>query len=157
LTFGIIRIVKMSCIICQESGPEPLRENCNCSCKYKRHDSCWIDYVHSTAKVKCLLCRKEIVAPPKTRSSMNKTVNPIQVTSETAPYSQSLLPAGQRISYEEFCEIIHSHNNSYQNAPSTPHQQPQQQEKKKTLNTFTKVVLGLCIIAVIVLIVVVIF
>lgn len=88
---------------------------------------------------------------------MNKTINPIQVTSETAPYSQSLLPTGQRISYEEFCEIVNSHNNSYQNAPSTPPQPSQQQDKKKTLNTFTKVVIGLCIIAVIVLIVVVIF
>ena len=150
----------MSCIICQESGPEPLHENYNCSCKYKRHDSCWIDYVHSTTKVKCLLCRKDIVAPPKTNTSMNKTVNPIQVTSQTTPYSQPLLPTGQRITYEEFCEIIHSHNNSYQNAPlppQQPQQQPQQQEKKKTINTFTKVLLGLCIVAVIVLIIVVIF
>ena len=87
---------------------------------------------------------------------MNKTVNPIQVTSQTTPYSQPLLPTGQRITYEEFCEIIHSHNNSYQNAPLPP-QQPQQQEKKKTINTFTKVLLGLCIVAVIVLIIVVIF
>lgn len=42
----------MECIICKGVGVEPLSDNTNCSCKYKRHNSCWIDYVHSTDKVK---------------------------------------------------------------------------------------------------------
>lgn len=50
----------MECIICRELGNEPLIENTICDCKYKRHNSCWIDYVHSTSTVKCILCRKEI-------------------------------------------------------------------------------------------------
>ncbi len=52
----------MECIICRESGNETLFDNYSCECKYKRHNSCWIDYVHSTDKVKCLLCRQEIKA-----------------------------------------------------------------------------------------------
>jgi hypothetical protein len=54
----------MECIICREIGPEPLLDNSICECKYKVHSSCWIDYVHTTTTVKCLLCRKEIQRPP---------------------------------------------------------------------------------------------
>jgi hypothetical protein len=155
----------MSCIICQESGPEPLHENTNCSCKYKRHNSCWIDYVHSTTKVKCLLCRKEIVAPPKTQSTLNKPRTPVQPISDTLPYSQPLLPSGQRITYQEFCEIVNSHNNSYQNAdinititPSNPiRSQPvrTQQPNTSSMNKFLKIVLGLAIVVAIVVVLVI--
>lgn len=146
----------MSCIICQESGPEPLHENINCSCKYKRHNSCWIDYVHSTSKVKCLLCRKDIVAPPKTNSALNKTLNPVQSISDTSPYSQSLLPPGQRISYEEFCEIVNSHNNSYQNSDSVITITQPIQPKIQKSNKLLKIVLGLAIVAAIVTVLVII-
>jgi hypothetical protein len=54
----------MECIICRETGPEPLLDNSICECKYKVHSSCWIDYVHTTTTVKCLLCRKEIQRQP---------------------------------------------------------------------------------------------
>lgn len=59
----------MECIICKERGREPLIDNTKCSCKYKIHISCWIDYVHSTQKVKCILCRQEIpsTGPPPPR------------------------------------------------------------------------------------------
>lgn len=55
----------MECIICQDSGVEPLQNNTSCTCKYKRHISCWIDYVHSNKILKCPLCRKEIATSRK--------------------------------------------------------------------------------------------
>lgn len=151
----------MSCIICHETGDEPLHENISCSCKYTRHNSCWIDYVHSTSKVKCLLCRKDIATPPKTKTTLNRPRNPVPVSSNTSPYSQSLLPAGERISYQEFCEIVNSHNTSYQNSDinititHTPVTAPAATQTKPKYSTLAKIVIGFCIIALIVTIVVI--
>jgi hypothetical protein len=153
----------MSCIICHETGEEPLHENLSCSCKYTRHNSCWIDYVHSTSKVKCLLCRKDIVAPPKTKSSLNKPRNPISVpvSSNISPYSQSLLPPGERISYQEFCEIVNSHNTSYQNSDvniTVTHTHVSARDATQTkpkYSTLAKIVMGFCIIALIVTVLVI--
>lgn len=52
----------MECIICQDIGAEPLQDNTSCTCKYKVHNSCWIDYVNSKTNVTCLLCRKEHIS-----------------------------------------------------------------------------------------------
>ncbi len=101
------------------------------------------------------------MAPPKTKSSLNKPRNPISVpvSSNTSPYSQSLLPPGERISYQEFCEIVNSHNNSYQNSDSnitvthTPIAAVTQTKPK--YSNLAKIVLGFCIIALIVTIVVI--
>jgi len=49
----------MECIICQDAGTEPLKDNEECACKYKVHNSCWLDYVRHVNNVTCLLCRKE--------------------------------------------------------------------------------------------------
>jgi len=49
----------MECIICQDAGTEPLKDNEECACKYKVHNSCWLDYVRHVNNVRCLLCRKE--------------------------------------------------------------------------------------------------
>jgi hypothetical protein len=46
-----------TCIICLGVGDEPLIENNRCPCKYKRHNSCWIDYVHSIPNIICLECK----------------------------------------------------------------------------------------------------
>ena len=55
----------MECIICQDDKSEPLHDNIFCTCKYKIHTSCWIDYVHSKTTVTCLMCRKERVEAKK--------------------------------------------------------------------------------------------
>lgn len=49
-----------SCIICTDSTPEGLKKNDLCPCKYYVHSACWVDYVHSTPRVRCLMCRKNV-------------------------------------------------------------------------------------------------
>lgn len=100
----------MDCIICQDSGTEPLQDNTNCPCKYKRHPSCWIDYVHSKNNVICPLCRKDLTVKP--------TPKPTQSRPQAAPpYSPQLYTVpeetGQQISYHEFVDIV-GRSNSYQ-------------------------------------------
>ena len=104
----------MECIICQDSGAEPLQDNTACSCKYKRHTSCWIDYVHSSTNLKCLMCRKDLSVKqtPKTKSSLTTPLR--QATS--IPYSPQLSPVeetGQQITYQEFVDIV-AQSNSYE-------------------------------------------
>lgn len=54
----------MECIICQDAGPEPLHDSKLCTCKYKIHSHCWIEYLNSTNKVKCVCCRTEFTSVP---------------------------------------------------------------------------------------------
>jgi hypothetical protein len=104
----------MNCIICQDLGSEPLQDITSCTCKYKCHNSCWIDYVHSTTKVKCLLCRKDlsIKKTPKTNSALRTehiTISPYSSNLNTIPEESDT-----QITYQEFVNIL-SQNNSYQN------------------------------------------
>jgi hypothetical protein len=88
----------MECIICLTDGSEPLQENRTCPCKYKRHTSCWIDYVHSVSVVKCPMCRHDLSQPlpvPKTPPVTRQEFTEIRRNSP-----------GQSISYEEFVEIV---------------------------------------------------
>jgi hypothetical protein len=106
----------MNCIICQDSGSEPLQDNTLCSCKYKRHSSCWIDYVHSTPHIKCLICRKDLsVKPvPKTKSSLT---TPLRQHFVTAPYtSQPPSDSWRQITYQEFVDTINQNTTYQQNA-----------------------------------------
>lgn len=64
----------MECLICLNAGPEPLQENTACSCRYKRHISCWIDYVHSQPTLKCPTCRKNLAALPRPYTACGPTV-----------------------------------------------------------------------------------
>lgn len=81
-----------TCIICQDIGPEPLRKNRLCTCKYTTHNTCWAEYAKLATKeggkLRCPMCRKECVEAAK-----------------------PLLPGheggrGQQLSYEEFCEEV---------------------------------------------------
>ena len=49
----------MECIICQDTGIEPLQDNEECACKYKIHNSCWLDYIRHVNNITCLMCRKK--------------------------------------------------------------------------------------------------
>ncbi len=90
----------MVCIICQDTGSEPLHDNKFCSCKYKTHTSCWNDYASSTDKIKCLLCRKEVSIKP-----VIETIHTPLIQPSAPPYS-SPEPQRQQITYQEFVEII---------------------------------------------------
>ena len=69
----------MECIICQDDNSEPLHDNNACTCKYKVHNSCWIEYVHSKSKAACLICRKEHI-PPETVQEQDNTYHDIVIT-----------------------------------------------------------------------------
>jgi hypothetical protein len=148
----------MDCIICQDTGSEPLQENTSCTCKYKRHISCWIDYVHSRSKVICPLCRKDLTVKPtpKTKPTASTPLRqpaPVQ----PIPYTPQLrtIPEenGRQITYQEFCEIVHQNNQqTLQNVVIQVNNTTQvntnnNQEKGKKL---MKLVFILCVIAVII-------
>jgi len=140
---------KMECIICQDSGAEPLQDNTACSCKYKRHTTCWIDYVHSATNLKCLMCRKDlsVKAAPKSKSPPIAPVRPLP----SIPYTPQHAPVeeiGQQITYQEFLDTV----------ACPPQQQPQQQRQpviRKPISTsqkLLKIALCLGILAVIVVV-----
>jgi hypothetical protein len=93
----------MECIICLTDGSEPLQENRTCPCKYKRHNSCWIDYVHSVTVVKCPMCRHDLSQPLPKTPLIQGSVQP--VTRQEFTEIQRNSP-GQSITYEEFVEIV---------------------------------------------------
>lgn len=141
----------MECIICKDTGSEPLQDNFSCACKYKRHNSCWIDYVHSTKTVKCLICREPIkaVAPPKTQSALHRPTitTPLIQPSAPEPYA---LPSGTPISINEVQQILEI--NTYQN--NNPVVQPKS-EKVAAKQKSTKVYKAICILGIVIFIVVV--
>ncbi len=138
----------MTCIICHDSTSEPLYENKYCSCKYEKHASCWIDYVHSKTTLSCPICRKELSvkqpAPPK----------------RNLPYATRMEPISeeniQSLSYQEFQDylseniIMHNRSHITQQRQSLIHNQSQQENK---CNKITKMILTLSIIVVIIVVV----
>ena len=164
ISIGIILIIvtsKMECIICQDSGTEPLQDNTACSCKYKRHTSCWIDYVHSTTNLKCLMCRKDLSVKATPKSKSPPTV-PVRLP-PSIPYSPQRTPdeeTGQQITYQEFIDTV-AQSNSYQHTrnievqPSIRVQQPQQQVVQKPISKFKKCLkIALCLVIIIVIVIV---
>lgn len=151
----------MECIICQDTGLEPVQDNTTCSCKYKCHPSCWVDYVHSREKVICPLCRKDLTVKktPKTKSSMN---TPLRASAPaiTMPYAPQLrtIPedSGRQITYQEFVDTINNHM-ATQNTVIEVHQPPQRVANPQRIQTKGEkiaklvVILGI-IVAVVVLI-----
>ncbi len=119
----------MECIICQDTGSEPVQDNTTCSCKYKRHTSCWIDYVHSRDKIICPLCRKDLTVKktPKTKSSVN---TPLRASAPvaTTPYAPQLrtIPedSGRQITYQEFIDTIEQYNSTHTAIEVRPSIQP---------------------------------
>ena len=129
----------MECLICQDSGSEPLQDNIACSCKYKRHASCWIDYVHSKNELHCPMCRKDISTKSKKR--FIPQVRPVRVP----PYIPILEPIreerSRQTSYEELRDSDRTLSSSYQNNVSIPvntvhnirvEQETSSQNKKET-------------------------
>lgn len=114
----------MDCIICQDSGQELLQENTACPCKYKRHASCWIDYVHSKTKLICPMCRKDLTAKPKASTPKPTPYTPLV---RTIPES-----TGHVITYQEFVDTIHQ-NTVIQVAPSAPPVQQAVQKPRQAL------------------------
>lgn len=122
----------MECIICQDTGSEPLQDNIGCSCKYKQHPSCWIDYVHSREKVICPLCRKDLTLKkaPKTNSSLYRplmeSIPRVPVT--TVPYTPQIhsVPeeSGRQITYQEFIDTIQQYNTTHTAIEVRPSVQP---------------------------------
>jgi uncharacterized Zn finger protein (UPF0148 family) len=151
----------MECIICQDTGLEPVQDNTTCSCKYKCHPSCWVDYVHSREKVICPLCRKDLTVKktPKTKSSMN---TPLRASAPaiTTPYAPQLrtIPedSGRQITYQEFVDTINNHMATH-NTVIEVHQPPQRVANPQRIQTKGEkiaklvVILGI-IVAVVVLI-----
>jgi hypothetical protein len=143
----------MECIICQDKGSEPLQENTFCTCKYKTHNSCWVDYVHSKDKVTCPLCRKDISFKPATIHTpliqpTAPQISPPSVTQQiTTPYIPS---RGQQITYQEFVEIIRHHQpqNTVITIPTAVQQPIQQTQQTQQPNSkkMIKVLIGLALV-----------
>ncbi len=149
----------MECIICQDTGSEPLHENTSCKCKYKRHISCWIDYVHSRDKVICPLCRVDLSSKPvpKTKTSMSSPTitTPLRLSHQT-PYTPQLITIpeeqGRQITYQEFVDTVNQ-NTIIQVRPSVqPVAQPENPKDLPLGKKIAKVIIGLGIITIIVLI-----
>jgi hypothetical protein len=107
----------MECIICQDTGSEPLQDNTSCTCKYKRHISCWIDYVHSRQKVICPLCRKDLTVKPTSKPNIHTPLRqstPVQQTPYTPQLRTIPEETGRIITYQEFCDIVHQNNQQMQ-------------------------------------------
>lgn len=139
----------MTCIICHDSTSEPLYDNTYCSCKYEKHASCWIDYVHSNSKLNCPICRKDL-----------SIKQPISQPIRNLPYAtrMEIIPEEhtQTLTYQEFqdylSENIITHNRSnitQQRQRLIQNQQPQESK----WNKITKMVLTLSIIVVIVVVI----
>lgn len=157
----------MECIICKDAGDEPLHDNTSCKCKYKYHNSCWVDYVNSKETLQCLMCRTKIGTTTKTRSRLFNPPPP------SAPPVQPYV--AQTLTFQEFREVLGlprnpdtqtTHNTTTPLIPprSQSSLQPQQQQQTNRRKPFTemtsaekgKFVLGaICIVAVIVIVIVI--
>ena len=97
----------MECLICKDTGNEPLRNSTNCTCKYQCHDSCWIEYVHSQRKLKCPMCRRVLNSVPKTRSALfssyQRLTNMFDSSAlPSAPSSEPYSSQTRELTYQEF-------------------------------------------------------
>lgn len=138
------KLSKMECIICQDTGSEPVKDNTICACKYKYHSSCWIDYVHSRDKIICPLCRKDLTS--KKSASTNLT-HPVPIP---LPYTSHVITIPQesgQITYQEFVDTIQQYT-TIEVQPITP-PLPLQQSPKAVLITKVLICLAILIIAIV--------
>ena len=129
----------MECIICKDSGSEPIQDNTHCKCKYKYHSSCWIDYIHSKNKVTCPLCRIDI--------SIKATLHTPLIQATAPPYAIQNTSSEQQITYQEFVVIVEQYNTSH-----TSNIQPVQIESPRHLSIsqkVIKVIVGISILVII--------
>jgi hypothetical protein len=149
----IIKSTKMNCIICQDIGSEPLKDNSVCSCKFKYHSSCWIDYVHSGTKTKCPVCRSEFknIIKNKQSTKTSKESNTMPYTIQpSAPPPPSV---GIHISYQEFHDTVVQSTNSYQQSNRISEQTSQNNNDLKLSKSF-KLLLCSLILTIIVVVVI---
>jgi hypothetical protein len=102
------------CLICKDTGSEPIIDNTKCTCKYKYHNTCWNRYVKSKTPVLCLLCR----APLSTYEMSSLPQIPYR-------YNNTHRTLEQQITYQEFVERV----NIYYRQP-----QPQPQPSAPVVN-----------------------
>lgn len=136
----------MTCIICHDSTSEPLYDNTYCSCKYEKHASCWIDYVHSNSKLNCPTCRKDL----SIKQHISQPIRNLPYTTRMEPIHEEHT---QTLTYQEFqdylSENILTHNSRHiQHRLIQNQSQPESKWKK-----ITKIVLTLSIIVVIVIVI----
>lgn len=128
----------MECLICKDLGEEPLQENTACSCKYKRHNSCWIDYIHSRPKSTCPLCRTDLSVKAKYIPKV--------------PYTPQLRTIPEERSREERLTLV---TQSYQNESVVIEVHQQQQIQKKVSKFLTSLLCAALITAIVVLVIIV--
>lgn len=145
----------MECLICKDSGNEPLRNSTNCTCKYQCHDSCWIEYVHSQRKLKCPMCRRVLNSVPKTKSALFSSYQRLSnMFDPSAPPSEPYSSQGRELGYEEFRDVL-GFTNTHQTTP----QNNNRRKKFSEMNTGEKVKFAggvLCIVAIVVISIVII-
>jgi hypothetical protein len=81
----------MECLFCLSSGTEPIQDNTTCPCRYKRHISCWIDYVHSKPTLQCPTCRKDLTIKRPIPTSLTPFRSWPQPSAPYAPQLQPIL------------------------------------------------------------------
>jgi hypothetical protein len=137
----------MECIICLTDGSEPLQENQTCPCNYKRHNTCWVDYVHSVAVVKCPMCRHVLSQPlPPTRKPRIPTVvstNPIHTQRDV----------GESISYHQFVEIVRAATEAHERQEQEQQRQREEQVENRKMKKAGAILLVAAIACIVILIV----
>jgi hypothetical protein len=103
------------CIICTESSKDGLKLNSLCACKYYIHDKCWTQYMRSTPRVRCLMCRKDVNS--KTQPLLSSSTAQSRAYYSISTY-QLQPSAPEVISYQELRSTIS------QSHSSVPGEQP---------------------------------
>jgi hypothetical protein len=93
----------MNCIICLDSGEEKLITNKLCSCVYKKHKTCWNNYIKSNTSAVCPLCRKNLSS-----SAQHSISIPIPSAPVVEPVTGYQTENYTQITYQEFQDIIQS-------------------------------------------------
>lgn len=141
------------CQICKDTSDEPLHDIILCQCKYKCHNSCWIDYVHSQKKLKCLMCRNIITS--NNLKSKNNNYDPVIVRPSAPILQPSIYNQNQDILtyYQRFND---NDNNYNQRNDVRIIVKRSTQENIVLKNKIKKILEALCIITVIIIIIIII-
>ena len=138
----------MTCIICHDSGVEPLHNNKFCACKYEKHVSCWIDYVHSKTILTCPVCRKDLSTIKSINNSSTRAL-PYRTRMETIPEEQRYI-----FTYQEMPDFV-SDNILTRNR--THIRQTEPYSSSITCEKITKTILTLTIVLIAIVVAIIIF
>ena len=139
------------CIICQDSGNELLIENILCNCKYKRHNSCWLEYTKTKTVLTCLQCRKVLdqnIIPPYLIPHPREL--PVQYYQTSNYQTSNYQPNHIEISYQQLQDIIR--NISTAQTISTTAQLVEQPIVEQPINKKTKIIKIVVLIAILLVI-----